>query len=255
MGITAAVHARPLLSEAWQVDAVELAMGRLDESMTTIRGLVASHGDEAPDSVNFLEASKGERIRAYHLNMAGQELLGGVKRSGPRAVGDVIDSARQRMMDANWQLAKRTSPDRRFTGVDLDGALRDSQAAVDLLRPLTGRPTPAVAATTAEQVAAALDPAASELAHELRSGLVRELSPTNVAVVHVASGVPRLVMRETIDASRGSLPTGYAQVLAADLRNGTLRELDSAAEAVVFDLGAGMPRLVARDVLDRAVAS
>jgi hypothetical protein len=49
------------------------------------------------------------------------------------AVTSALRTADAHLEDANWQLAKKPSPDGRFNGVDIPGALRDSQAAVDLL--------------------------------------------------------------------------------------------------------------------------
>jgi hypothetical protein len=51
-------------------------------------------------------------------------------------VTSTLRSADAHLEDANWQLAKKPSPDGRFTGVDVPGALRDSQAAVELLTKL-----------------------------------------------------------------------------------------------------------------------
>ena len=44
--------------------------------------------------------------------------------------------------DANWQLAKKPSPDGRFNGVDIPGAMRDTEAALATLGELScsGRP-------------------------------------------------------------------------------------------------------------------
>jgi hypothetical protein len=79
------------------------------------------------------DSTKQARIDAYHLNLQAQEVLQGHFQGEDAAVTSQLRTADAHLEDANWQLAKKPSPDGRFNGVDIPGALRDSQAAVDLL--------------------------------------------------------------------------------------------------------------------------
>jgi hypothetical protein len=78
-------------------------------------------------------SSKDARLAAYHLNMDAQQVLEQHFQGEDAAVTSALRTADAHLEDANWQLAKKPSPDGRFNGVDIPGALRDSQAAVDLL--------------------------------------------------------------------------------------------------------------------------
>jgi hypothetical protein len=78
-------------------------------------------------------SSKDARLAAYHLNMDAQQVLEQHFQGEDAAVTSQLRTADAHLEDANWQLAKKPSPDGRFNGVDIPGALRDSQAAVDLL--------------------------------------------------------------------------------------------------------------------------
>jgi hypothetical protein len=89
---------------------------------------VSDHGDES---------TKAARIAAYHLNLQAQQALETQFTNSDASVVSTFRTADAHLEDANWQLAKKPSPDGRFTGVDIPGALRDSQAALDALAPLT----------------------------------------------------------------------------------------------------------------------
>jgi hypothetical protein len=84
------------------------------------------------------ETSKDTRIKAYKTNLAAQSRLEKQFNinSNPANVVSTLRTADASLEDANWQLAKKPSPDGRFNGVDQPGALRDTQKAVDLLNGL-----------------------------------------------------------------------------------------------------------------------
>jgi hypothetical protein len=104
------------------------AIDLIGRSVTLIHTVPASDRGE--------ESSKQARIDAYHANMDAQHALEPHFAGESAAVTSTLRSADAHLEDANWQLAKKPSPDGRFTGVDVPGALRDSQAAVDLLTKL-----------------------------------------------------------------------------------------------------------------------
>ncbi len=79
------------------------------------------------------ESSKDVRIKAYKTNLAAQSRLEKQMQGNSQDVISVLRSADASLEDANWQLAKKPSPDGRFNGVDVPGALRDTQKAVGLL--------------------------------------------------------------------------------------------------------------------------
>lgn len=107
---------------------VASAVGLVDQSIASIRTVPL--GDLGS------EATKDARIAAFHLNLGAQHLLEPHFETAEAGLASHLHSADAFLEDANWQLAKRPSPDGRFNGVDVPGALRDSQAAVDLLRTL-----------------------------------------------------------------------------------------------------------------------
>ncbi len=80
-------------------------------------------------------STKDARIGAYNANMAAQNVIEDVflREDIDAALVSTLREADAHLEDANWQLAKKPSPDGRFTGVDIPGALRDSHAALDLL--------------------------------------------------------------------------------------------------------------------------
>ena len=64
--------------------------------------------------------------------------------SAGQSISDLLIEMKQKALsaadasleDANWQLAKKPSPDGRFNGVDVPGAVSDTQHAVELLNGL-----------------------------------------------------------------------------------------------------------------------
>jgi hypothetical protein len=93
-------------------------------------------------------ATKDARIGAYKLNMSAQNVLEEAFLDPSRDAGIVsaLRHADAQLEDANWQLAKKPSPDGRFNGVDIPGALRDSRAAIDVLEQLATSVTEPAAA-------------------------------------------------------------------------------------------------------------
>ena len=107
---------------------LERAAALVQRSIETIRTVPAT------DTGN--EETKATRIAAYKVNLEAQAVIERHFTSSDAAFGARLRSADAYLEDANWQLAKKPSPDGRFTGVDIPGALRDSQSAVDLLQQL-----------------------------------------------------------------------------------------------------------------------
>ena len=107
------------------------AVDKLQESIALIETVPITDTGDA--------ATKQARIGAYDLNMAAQGIVEDVFLRDDVA-DDVVSTLRTAdafMEDANWQLAKKPSPDGRFNGVDIPGALRDSRAALELLQDVT----------------------------------------------------------------------------------------------------------------------
>ncbi len=92
-------------------------------------------------------ATKDLRIRIFKTDMAAQERLERQLRAAGNDSSVVSDlrHADALLEDANWQLAKKPSPDGRFNGVDIPGAAQDLRDGVEiinaLLRAAGGRPT------------------------------------------------------------------------------------------------------------------
>lgn len=101
---------------------------------------------EIPVSDTGSDATKESRIRVYKTNMAAQSRIERQIDAAGNAV-DVLSGLRRadaHLEDANWQLAKKPSPDGRFTGVDIPGAVRDTREGArlldELLRAASGAP-------------------------------------------------------------------------------------------------------------------
>jgi hypothetical protein len=78
-------------------------------------------------------STKDARIAAFNLNKEAQALLEPHFNGENASITSQLRSADASLEDANWQLAKKPSPDGRFNGVDIPGALRDSETAVGIL--------------------------------------------------------------------------------------------------------------------------
>ncbi|MCW2921098.1 MAG: hypothetical protein JWL76_972 [Thermoleophilia bacterium] len=97
-------------------------------SLETIRQL--------PTEDTGTAGTKDARIAAYNLNMDAQKLIEPYFNAGDEFVTSQLRSADASLEDANWQLAKKPSPDGRFNGVDIPGAQRDTDAAAVTLEKL-----------------------------------------------------------------------------------------------------------------------
>ena len=92
------------------------------------------------------DTTKDLRIRIFKTNMATQLRL--ERQIGVTTSPEVLSTLRSAdayLEDANWQLAKKPSPDGRFNGVDVPGAVRDTAEGArlidQLLRAAVGTPT------------------------------------------------------------------------------------------------------------------
>ncbi len=108
-------------------DAAEAAK-LVRQSLATIQGL--------PTDDTGLASTKDARLAAYNLNMQAQQLVEPHFASSDPYVVSQLRSADASLEDANWQLAKKPSPDGRFNGVDVPGAQRDTAAAAATLEQL-----------------------------------------------------------------------------------------------------------------------
>lgn len=108
---------------------VRKAVDLVNQSIARIQTVPADdHGDES---------TKQARIGAYQLNMQAQQLLEPHFDGAASGVTSTLRQADAYLEDANWQLAKKPSPDGRFDGVDIPGALASSQSALAALQQLT----------------------------------------------------------------------------------------------------------------------
>ena len=103
-------------------EAVRLAQ----ESASIIQAL--------PEGDTGTDATKADRIKAYKTNLAAQAELEQHFGSSDDGLVSSLRTADAHLEDANWQLAKKPSPDGRFNGVDIPGALADTQHAIELLQ-------------------------------------------------------------------------------------------------------------------------
>jgi hypothetical protein len=116
----------PLTAQA--AEDVRRAAGLVQQSIDRIRAVpMTDRGDES---------TKDARIGAFQDNKAAQESIERHFQGQPADVTSQLRAADANLEDAAWQLAKKPSPDGRFTGVDIPGALRDSEAALTTLEQL-----------------------------------------------------------------------------------------------------------------------
>ncbi len=92
------------------------------------------------------EATKDLRGRILKTNLAVQKRLEKQAAEGnPAAVLSDLKTADAYLEDANWQLVRVPSPDGRFNGVDIPGAVRDTSEGAriinELLQAAGGAPT------------------------------------------------------------------------------------------------------------------
>ena len=125
------------VSADFVVDLTEAS--RLAAKATELLGTV-------PLSDTGSEGTKDLRVRVFKTNMAVQKRLEEQIAAGnPDAVLSELRKADAYLEDANWQLAKKPSPDGRFNGVDIPGAVRDTAEGAriidELLRAAGGQPS------------------------------------------------------------------------------------------------------------------
>ncbi|MCW2974232.1 MAG: hypothetical protein JWN72_2505 [Thermoleophilia bacterium] len=119
--------ARPGQSPEFVRD-VQQAVSLIGESVGALRGL--------PQEDTGSEGTKQARISAFHVNRSAQDLLEKYFDTATPEVASTLHTADASLEDAAWQMAKKPSPDGRFNGVDLPGAIADSEAAAQALAQL-----------------------------------------------------------------------------------------------------------------------
>jgi hypothetical protein len=128
-------HANPFGLATGVLDDVSVAIARSEESAGRIQSLLDQFGSGALDDA-AQAATKDARLGAYHLNLEAQGRLQPHFDTLDAAITSKLRNADASLEDANWQLAKKPSPDGRFYGIDLPGSLRDTQSAIAVLREL-----------------------------------------------------------------------------------------------------------------------
>ncbi len=106
-------------------DAARAARDLVSRSLDVIRSIPA---DDRGSS-----ATKQARLDAFGFNKQAQELLEPHFGTNDPQLQSQLRTADAHLEDAAWQLAKKPSPDGRFNGVDIPGATRDTEAALDVL--------------------------------------------------------------------------------------------------------------------------
>jgi hypothetical protein len=136
-----------------------------------------------------LAASKDARLGVRNVNLEAQaRIQPHMEDSSLHAsITSRLTNADATLEDVNWQVAKSPSPDGRFNGVDLNGALRDARAASSILGEL------APAATSP------LDDATAMLARELRDGTLQVVPANQAAVINTRANAVQLVPRDVLD--------------------------------------------------------
>jgi hypothetical protein len=107
------------------IDAARAAYDLVQQSLDEIH--------RVPPADRGSAATKETRVRAYDLNKQAQLLLEQHFGTADAATVSQLRTADASLEDASWQLTNQPSPDGRFTGVDIPGAVRDSRAALDVL--------------------------------------------------------------------------------------------------------------------------
>lgn len=131
-----ALRANPFNLAATMLDDVGVAITRVDEMGGRIQQLLAQFGEHQLDDA-ALAASKDARIGAFRVGKEAQgRLEPHLDEALDAAVLSRLRNADASLEDASWQLASKPSPDLRFNGVDLPGALRDTRAASEILSAL-----------------------------------------------------------------------------------------------------------------------
>lgn len=111
----------PGLPTGGATDAARAAIHHVRSMVDTIRSL--------PVDDRGSDRTKSARLAANDASLAAQRLIEPYM-DGTDWTSQRLRAADQMLEDANWQLTRESSPDGRFNGVDLRGALRDAQGAL-----------------------------------------------------------------------------------------------------------------------------
>jgi hypothetical protein len=182
------IRANPFALAPRLLDDIGVAISRVDETAGRIEQLIAAHGTGTMDDA-VLAASKDARLGVRNVNLEAQaRIQPHMEDSSLHAsITSRLTNADATLEDVNWQVAKSPSPDGRFNGVDLNGALRDARAASSILGEL------APAATSP------LDDAKAMLARELRDGTLQVVPANQAAVINTRANAVQLVPRDVLD--------------------------------------------------------
>ncbi len=106
------------------------------EFLAKSEGSLASIPLDAQEAETWLPTRKSAR----QDNLDAQKLLEDrfLAAGTPQSVVSTLRRADATLEDVTWQIVGKPSPDGRFNGVDIPGAIRDTQAAIDLLEGLVG---------------------------------------------------------------------------------------------------------------------
>lgn len=145
VGDDAVRNLNPFALSGRQLDDFGTAARRVEEAIERIQGLVAQHGDGPWDDAT-MAATKDARIGVKNVSLEAQARIQPHIAEGVDTAPTIFSKLKQadaNLEDMGWQLAKKPSPDGRFNGVDLPGALNDGRNAAAVLRELV--PLPAAA--------------------------------------------------------------------------------------------------------------
>ncbi|MCW2921096.1 MAG: hypothetical protein JWL76_970 [Thermoleophilia bacterium] len=132
---TVAAHVNPFAIGTLALDGIQVALGHVDDYVTRLEGFVAQHGTGDLDAVANA-ATKDARIAAFRVNKDAQARLRPVfeDTSMNEHVRSLTKQADASLEDSSWQIQNKDSPDGRFVGIDLGGALDDARDAAEALR-------------------------------------------------------------------------------------------------------------------------
>ena len=135
MDATAVAHVNPFAIGALALDSVQVALSHVDDYVGRLEGFIAVHGDGALDDAANA-ATKDARIGAFRVNKDAQERIRPLfeDASMNEKVRSLLKQADGSLEDSSWQIQNKDSPDGRFIGIDLGGALGDAQDAAGALR-------------------------------------------------------------------------------------------------------------------------
>ncbi len=122
------------LDKAEVAKILTTALGAADSRIGRSIGQLLSVAKGSEASEPFMSFRKEART----LNLAAQEQLETLftRKGVPKAVVSALRSADASLEDATWQIVGKPSPDGRFNGVDIPGAIRDTRDAIKLLEGL-----------------------------------------------------------------------------------------------------------------------